>query len=258
MVYRITHHVDDLSTGDVHVPDEFTDPAQIIDIVERALLVDPLVPVDDPKKGFVNAISIEPYESARMVYFYDGIFTLFGKTSRKNPAFDKELMAPLRDLSRNEAGEPWRTWILVYNGQTREFHHTFLWAGEDTDWYVIDSSFKRHVAARLNPLDPDLLDPPFSASAAHWLHAAYANKHKIPEDPIIKVEECEADRLDGGWRIYKRADGAREVGALASIADAAGRIVFLVADSTDVTHTTRDVDCHEELLAALQNGASKH
>lgn len=238
--------------GEKARPGKITDPVEILRLVERALLLDPLLPTDDPGQGFVIVMSVEPAESARTVFFFDGILSLPGEMSRRNPAFAKELVESLREVTRDESGERWRTWIVVYNGQTGEFTHTRLWPGEDASWNVIDGSVDREAAAQANPLDPALLDTPFSATGAHWLHAAYARRLRVPEDPIITVDEFDADRLAQGWRIYRRADCTDTAGELTSIRDAAGGIVFLVADSTAVTHTTQEVDSHDELLAALQ------
>lgn len=231
---------------------DLTKPDSIVHTIEQSLLADPVLQHEErPWQAFIIVASFSEVESAVANYKYDGILTLPSAMSFDNPAFDDELIDPLRELTKDREKGPWRTWVLVYSDQTKSFNHTYLWPGEDAEWNVIDSSLSRETAAKANPVDASQLDAPFSSAAAHWLHAAYARKNKVPGDPIIKAGNYCADRLRGGWRIYLRTDGEPARASLESIAAAAGGVVFLVADSTAVVHTTEDVAAHEGLLAKL-------
>ncbi|WP_136090164.1 hypothetical protein [Auritidibacter ignavus] len=113
-------------TADITEELDLGDGDSIVRVVERALVVDPVLRDEQPWQGFIVVASFDESGSTIGIYKYDGGRTLPGAFSMHNPAFDDELVAPLRALTQDDADGPWRTWVTVYNAQTESFHHTYL------------------------------------------------------------------------------------------------------------------------------------
>lgn len=235
---------------DVDCEVDVDDAESILETIGRALLADPGVEASRSWQGFLLLSGFKPGHSAREMYKFDGILTLPCRFSMRNPAVSKELTDPLRRLTSDPERGPWRTWALRYNEQTGEFDHRFLWPGDDDDLNVLANGVDPERVSAMNPVDPSRLPTPFSATGAHKLFANYVRTHDVPK-VRIRVDGFWADRLEGGWRVYARADGARDAGPLADISDAVDGLVYLVADNTHVTHTAAAVGEHQRILEEL-------
>lgn len=127
----------------------------ILEVIGRCLRVDRELNESKPWDGFVVISGYEPGHSAHQVWQFVGEKTRITTFSPRNPAFNKTLIARLRELTADPQRGNWQTWIARYDLATDTFDHTFLWPGEDDGYNVLAYETPMATIETLNPaFDP--------------------------------------------------------------------------------------------------------
>ena len=93
----------------------------------------------------------EQGHSAHQAWRFVGEETQITTVSGINPAFDRALIARLRELTADPQRGKWRTWVALYDVATDRFDHTFLWSGEDDGYNVLTYDTPMSAIEALNP-----------------------------------------------------------------------------------------------------------
>ena len=104
-----------------------------------------------PWDGFVVVSGYEKGHSAREAWRVVGNKTRITTVSSLNPAFNRTLIARLRELTADPERGEWQTWIARYDLASDKFDHTFLWPGEDEGFNVLAYDTPMSTIETLNP-----------------------------------------------------------------------------------------------------------
>ncbi|PWI27389.1 hypothetical protein [Pseudoglutamicibacter cumminsii] len=138
-----------MTTPDIEVDYDSVD--SILDVIGRCLRVDRKLNQRKPWDGFVVVSGYEEGHSAHQAWQFNGDETRITTVSGANPAFNRALIARLRELTADPERGNWQTWIARYDLASDTFDHTFLWPGEDDGYNVLAYDTPMSTIKALNP-----------------------------------------------------------------------------------------------------------
>ena len=138
-----------MTTPDIEVDYDSVD--SILDVIGRCLRVDRKLNQRKPWDGFVVVAGYEEGHVARQAWQFIGDETRITTVSGVNPAFNRALIARLRELTADPERGKWQTWIARYDLASDTFDHTFLWPGEDDGYNVLAYDTPMATIETLNP-----------------------------------------------------------------------------------------------------------
>lgn len=138
-----------MTTPDIEVDYDSVD--SILDVIGRCLRVDRKLNQRTPWDGFVVVSGYEQGHAAHQAWRFVGDKTLITTVSSLNPAFNRTLIARLRELTADPERGEWQTWIARYDLASDSFDHTFLWPGEDEGFNVLAYDTPMSTIETLNP-----------------------------------------------------------------------------------------------------------